>query len=731
MALANRRRKHVDKGLKEYGGRPISLLVMRGLGAVLSVLAVLGFPGAVTASPASKPDGFVPGEVVVRFAPGTTTAARAELAGLLGAKIVERLPLSGLVRVRLEPGMSIEAAAAAFERQPGVRYAEPNHRYRLFATPNDLDSDLWALNNTGQSVNGVTGTPDADIDAPEAWDVRTDSSPVTVAVVDTGVDYTHSDLTANIWTNDDPVGGGDNDGNGYVDDLHGYDFMNGDSDPMDDEDHGTHVSGTIGARGNNGLGVTGVGWQAKIMALKACCDADGSFPEASIVQSFYYACANGAKVVNGSFGGSGFSQAILDSINACPNTLFVFAAGNEALNNDGPLRAYPCSYVAQNIVCVAASTSSDTRAPFSNYGVTSVDLAAPGDNILSTIPGNSYAYFDGTSMAAPHVAGAAALVLAERPALTTAELKRALLLSAEAKSSLTGLVATGARLNVRQAFTQEVAAPAGLAAQSTSPSYGRWSNVAQAVVTWGGASDTSGIDGYSYAWSPDPTFSPDESKDVEENVTSNSATLSDGRQWFHLRVRDGVGNWTDAIHLGPFMVDSFPPVRPTLSSPTHRAGVASTDKTVEINWITLGDSLSGLDGYSIAWGHQPLVTVDETKELEEGVVRATSPALQPGAWWFGIRARDNAGNWTDAAVLGPFVITGTAPVCTVPRLRGLSLAVAKRTLAKRGCALGRVSRAYSRRVARGRIVGQKRAPGLRLRRGAKVAVTVSKGRRRK
>ena len=177
------------------------------------------------------------------------------------------------------------------------------------------------------------------------------------------------------------------------------------------------------------------------------------------------------------------------------------------------------------------------------------------------------------------------------------------------------------------------------------------------------------------------------------------------------------------------MVDTFPAVRPTLSSPTHRAGVRSADRTVDVNWITLGDSLSGLDGYSIAWGRQPLVTVDQTKDLEEGVVRTTSPSLDAGSWWFGIRARDNAGNWTDAAVLGPFVITVSSPVCSVPRLRGQTLAAAKRTLVKRGCALGRVARAFSRRVARGRIVGQKPGPGLRLRRGAKVAVVVSRGRK--
>ena len=694
-------------------------MVMRGLGAALSVVAVLGFPGAVTVSHASTARDFVADELLVRFDGATTTPRRAAIAADLDARIVERLPLSGLVRVRLEPGTSVEAAAAAFERRPGVRYAEPNFRYRLFRTPNDsLFGSLWGMTK---------------IDAPGAWDTNTGSSTVTVAVVDTGIDYTHPDLQSNVWVNDDPLDGLDNDANGKVDDLRGWNFIDGNNDPMDDVDHGTHVAGTIGATGDNTQGVAGVNWTVKVMAVKSCCDVFDSFTEASIVEGFQYACANGAKVINGSFGGPVGTQAIVDSINACPGALFVFAAGNgdqfgNGVNNDVSPE-YPCSYGSSNIICVAASAPSDALTTFSNFGVTNVDLAAPGQGVKSTVPGNGYADFDGTSMAAPHVAGAAALVLAERPGLTTPELKRSLLLSAEPKPSLTGRVATGARLNVRRAFSQEIVAPTGLTVQSPSPSYGSWSNVPQALVTWGGAADASGIDGYSFAWSPDSTFSPDESKDAEENVTSASSTLPDGRQWFHLRVRDGVGNWSDPVHVGPFMVDTFPAVRPTLSSPTHRAGVPSADRTVDINWITLGDSLSGLDGYSVAWGRQPLVTVDQAKDLEEGVVRTTSPSLDAGSWWFGVRARDNAGNWTDAAVLGPFVITGSSPVCNVPRLRGLKLAAAKRTLVKRGCALGRVSRTFSRRVARGRIVGQKPGPGLRLRRGAKVAVVVSRGRK--
>ncbi|HEV3478296.1 MAG TPA: S8 family serine peptidase [Gaiellaceae bacterium] len=688
----------------------------RGLGAALSALAILAFAGAAAPTHASQPLDYKPGELLVRFDPSSSQLARADALGDLDAAVVQRLPLSGLVRVRLEPGTSVEAAAEALERRPEVRYAHPNHVYRLAATPNDpsfLSGALWGLHQPS----------DADIDAPEGWDVTHGSDAVTVAVVDSGIDYNHEDLQANMWAG------------------RGWDFVNGDNDPMDDNGHGTHVAGTIGARGNNGTGITGVNWRVKLMAVKAG-DEDGFLEESWIVQAFQYACANGARVINGSFGGPG-STAIRDAINACPNALFVFAAGNGGWDgigdNNDAAPVYPCSFPSANIICVAATSSTDARAGFSNYGVNNVDIGAPGVDVRSTVPlafdgdgtADGYDSWDGTSMASPHVAGAAALVLAARPALSVAELRRAVLLAAEPKPSLNSLVATGGRLNVRNALSQEVTPPAGLAAQSSSPSFNTWSNVNTTTASWGGATDESGIDGYSFAWSPDATFSPDEVKDVEENVTSVSTALPDGRHWFHVRARDGAGNWAAAIHLGPFLIDTFPAARPTLSSPSHRAGVASTDRTVEVNWITLGDSISGSDGFSFAWSRQQLVTVDQTKEVEEDVFRTTSTPLEPGAWWFGIRARDNAGNWTDATVIGPFVVTGTAPVCTVPRLRGLTLAAAKRSLRSRGCRLGRVTKAYSRRVRRGRLVAQRPGPGLRLRRGAKIAVVLSRGSRRR
>jgi subtilisin family serine protease len=682
--------------------------VLRGFGAAVATLALLALSGTVTAAYAAQPSTYAAGELLVRFSGSTTAATRADILADQGATVVERLPLSGLVRVRVEPGTSVAAAERAFERRPEVRYAQPNHVFRIAATPNDpLFSSLWGMTT---------------IQAPGAWDLTTGSDAVTVAVVDTGIAYTHPDLQTNIWLNDDPVDGVDNDANGKVDDLRGWNFVAGNNNPADDNDHGSHVAGTIGARGNNGLGVTGVNWSVKLMALKAG-DEDGVFEEAWIVQAFQYACANGARVINGSFGGPDFPQAILDAINACPGALFVFAAGNDGTNNDF-VPAYPCNLSPANVVCVAASTSADARAAFSNYGANTVDLAAPGVGILSTVPG-SYGTFNGTSMATPHVAGVAALILSLNPFASAVTVRQALLSGVDVRPGLAGLVATGGRLNAWRLLP-----PVGLTAGATT-AQNIWTNNATVGSSWSGATDPAGIDGYSFATSPDSTFVPDEIKDGEENVTSTTAVVPDGRQWFHVRAVDGLGNWGASVHVGPFLIDTFAPDRPMLSSSSHRAGRASADRTVDVNWITLGDSLSGLDGFSFAWSRQRLVPLDLRKDVEESAVRTTSPRLVPGRWWFGIRARDNAGNWSGPVTLGPFVITAVPPFCTVPRLRGLTLIGAKRALVKRGCALGRISRTYSRRVRRGRIVAQRPRPGLRLRRGAKVAVALSRGRRRR
>jgi subtilisin family serine protease len=682
--------------------------MMRGRGAALLTIVVLTLAGGLAAASdgAAPPPAPAPQELVVRFEPG---AAQTRALDAVGATLVER---SGrLVRARLEPGRSLAQVDAALERRSDVVYAEPNRTYELFVEPNDTAyHELWGL---------------PAIDAPEAWDATTGSSAVVVAVVDSGTDYTHPELDGNVWTNpNETTDGADNDGNGLVDDLKGWDFYSGDAMPLDQDGHGTHVAGTIGAEGNNAEGVTGVNWLVRLMPLRV---GNQELSGYAILRAFEYACAKGARIVNGSFGASGSDPLIRNAIAACPNTLFVFAAGNSSRNVDA-FPTYPCAETLPNVICVAASQLGDTLASFSNFGVTHVDLAAPGANIMSTLPGNDYDWFDGTSMAAPHVAGAAALVLAQRPTLTAVELRNALLLSVDELPSFAGVVATGGRLNVGAALGQEVVPPTGLTASSPSHAAG-WSNNQTVQLTWGGAADANGIGGYSYAFSPAQDFVPDEVKDAETGTTTLTMPLADGEHWFHVRARDGEGNWGDTVHVGPMRIDTFQPVRPVPSSPSHRVGGASADRTIAVAWSGATDSASGLDGFSYSWSRGRPANPDPAKNVEETVSRATSPVLAVGAWWFNIRARDNAGNWSDTVSLGPFSIRGGPTACIVPRLRNLTLVSARRVLAKRGCSLGRVTRAHSRRVRRGRVIAQRPAPGLRRARGAKVRVTLSRGRR--
>lgn len=364
--------------------------------------------------------------------------------------------------VKVDPGVTVDEALAHYRGEADVEYAEPDYILSANAFPQDprySDGTLWALNNLGQ----MNGRADADIDAPEAWDVRALADNVIVAVVDSGVRYSHEDLALNMWRNPREVFNGlDDDGNGYADDVHGVDFVEWSGNPMDDNGHGTHVAGTIAGVGNNGRGVVGVAWRAQIMALKFM-DADGYGYTSDGVLAIDYARANGAKIVNASFGGP-HSITLRDAIVRARSAgmIIVAAAGNDARNNDvSP--SYPANYAIDNIVSVAASTRTDALASFSNYGAQTVHLAAPGKDIYSAYhtANNAYLYMSGTSMAAPHVAGALALVRAQFTNETYRQSIERLLKAVDPVPALAGTSTTGGRLNLHRALqpTITIAAP--------------------------------------------------------------------------------------------------------------------------------------------------------------------------------------------------------------------------------------------------------------------------------
>ncbi|MEX0325400.1 MAG: S8 family serine peptidase [Puniceicoccaceae bacterium] len=330
----------------------------------------------------------------------------------------------------------------------------------MATTPDDERFNLlWGMHNTGQRIavedrfDYDPGTPDVDIDAPEVWDSYTDSSNVVVAVIDTGVDHTHDDLAENMWVNPGEIAGNgiDDDGNGFIDDIHGWDFRDDDNDPMDDHNHGTHCAGIIGARGNNGIGVAGVSWTARIMAIRFLGAGGGNVSDA--IDAIYYAADSEARVVSNSWGGNGYSQLLEEALaySATQNKLMVMAAGNDGSNND-LIPVYPASYALDNIISVAAIDRWNKLAEFSNYGRFSVDIAAPGVTIFSTIVQTEeygYAGYSGTSMACPHVAGAATLfysVIGEEAPYSV--VKDAILRSGDEVAAYRDVTTSGRRLNL-------------------------------------------------------------------------------------------------------------------------------------------------------------------------------------------------------------------------------------------------------------------------------------------
>lgn len=368
---------------------------------------------------ARHPARYVPGEVLVKFRDEASSSGIKSLNADMGVKELQAVSVNtGVIhQYKLEGALSVEEAVLKYRSNPAVEYAEPNYLYTLQAVPSDPQfGTLWGLHNTGQTVNGTAGKADADIDAPEAWDISTGSPNVIIAVIDSGIAYDHPDLAPNIWTNPGEIAGNgvDDDGNGFVDDVRGWDFLTNDNDPMDpvdlnpggNEGHGTHVAGTIAGAGNNGTGITGVMWTARLMALKAG-GVDRSLSTTGIISAIHYAIDKGARVINASFIGPECSMAFYDTVSAAnaAGVLFVAAAGNggdDGIGDDNDnVPNFPSNFSAPsvcegqqtaalaNVIAVAATDQNDQLATFSNFGSTTVQVAAPGIRINSTTPTSS------------------------------------------------------------------------------------------------------------------------------------------------------------------------------------------------------------------------------------------------------------------------------------------------------------------------------------------------------
>jgi subtilisin family serine protease len=441
-----------------------SLFASAALLLALLTIAVVGVERSVALDDQAQA---IPGELIVGFTSSATEWQEKRAIEKARGELEGRIESVDAALVTVDPDRTDDASARLL-RNPAVEFVEPNYVLRAQRIPNDRNfSDQWGLRNVGH-FGGKAG---ADISATAAWDVTTASNAI-VAVVDTGVSYKHPDLAGNAWKNPgDLANGQDDDGDGFSDDVYGADFFADDSNPDDDGGHGTHVAGIIGAQGNNATGVTGVNWDVNVMALKFL-DENGEGNTADAANAIDYAVAHGARIVNASWGGPSYSQALYGAIRRAGErgTMVVAAAGNEGVNADTK-PDYPAAFDLPNIVSVAATDRGDQLLDFSNYGAKSVDLGAPGDDVLSTVPTLSdptgYASFSGTSMAAPFVSGAAALYLSKFPQASVDQIKAALLQSVDRLPTLAGKTVSGGRLNL--ARTLGASSPSTRPTKDTTP----------------------------------------------------------------------------------------------------------------------------------------------------------------------------------------------------------------------------------------------------------------------
>ena len=422
---------------------------------------------------------YVQGELIIKFNVDSKIQINNLVTDFRGNVEREVKLLGGnLYLAKFDKHMDIEKLAQSVSKRVEVLYAEPNYIYTVdepinhglinkvilgnelnfLYVPSDPEFNiLWGLSNTGTNdPEGLPGVLGADINILKAWEITTGNKKIKIAVIDTGIDYNHPDLINNMWVNTvekKGIPGVDDDHNGFVDDLHGYDFAYKDNDPMDGNGHGTHCAGIIGAVHNNNLGGVGVMDKVELVALKFLADtASGSNLDA--VEAIDYATRLGVDVMSNSWGGGEFSQALFDAIKQAKDAgiIFVVAAGNDSVNNDGE-NHYPASYDLENIITVASHTNEDILSDFSNYGPQSVDVVAPGSNIYSTFKKGGYEVLSGTSMAAPHVAGALGLMIGHSGRIAHDEMRDRLLKTSSFVMNYKNKIVSNGRLNVYNLIT--------------------------------------------------------------------------------------------------------------------------------------------------------------------------------------------------------------------------------------------------------------------------------------
>ncbi|GAA4356484.1 S8 family serine peptidase [Kangiella marina] len=426
--------------------------------ALLSTTLITGL--SVDANAADNAKGkklpeYDPSSIIVKFKSNVGKDNRKQLSKSFGASFKDKnndgvddryrhIAKGRLAQLKLPKGADPKTYVEQLKHNADVEYAELNYILKPLATPNDTRyGELWGMHKTKADL---------------AWDMGVGDKSIVVGVIDTGIDYTHPDLAGNMWVNPNEIPGNnlDDDGNGYIDDVHGISAINDNGDPMDTGEHGTHVAGTVGATGNNGEGVVGVNWQTDMVGCSFLGQNGGTLADGVECINYMVDLKNrgtNVRVLNNSWGGGGFSQTMKDAITAANNAdmIFVAAAGNSARDND-ITDNFPSNYDVPNVLAIASTTINDDMSSFSQWGATTVDMGAPGSSILSTLPGNRYGIFSGTSMATPHVAGAAALILAANPSLTTAQVKEILMTSGDPIPALDGLTVSGRRLNVENAM---------------------------------------------------------------------------------------------------------------------------------------------------------------------------------------------------------------------------------------------------------------------------------------